>query len=62
MRIDSAGQVKFNNYTSASAFTGTAVANLSVDSSGNIITAAPATGVTITKEPKTGNGTITDLH
>ena len=38
MRIESDGQIKFNEYTSASAFTGTAVANLAVDSSGNIIT------------------------
>jgi len=40
MRITGAGQVKFNNYTSASSFTGTAAANLAVDSSGNIITEA----------------------
>ena len=40
MRIASTGQVKFNNYTSESAFTGTAVANLAVDNSGNIITDA----------------------
>jgi len=38
MRILSTGQVKFNNYTSSSSFTGTAAANLAVDSSGNIIT------------------------
>ena len=40
LTITSAGQIQFNEYTSASAFTGTAVANLAVDSSGNIITEA----------------------
>ena len=55
MRIASTGQVKFNNYTSASAFTGTAVANLAVDSSGNIITdASPVPDDSITSS-KVGN-------
>ena len=40
MRIESTGQIQFNAYTSESAFTGDAVANLAVDSSGNIITDA----------------------
>ncbi len=44
MRIDSTGQVQFNNYTSSSSFTGTAAANLAVDSSGNIITEASSGG------------------
>ena len=44
MRIGSTGQVKFNAYTSASAFPNTAVANLAVDSSGNIITEAAGGG------------------
>ena len=44
MRILSTGQVKFNNYTSSSSFTGTAEANLAVDSSGNIITEASGGG------------------
>ena len=39
--IDHTGKVRFLNYTSAAAFTGTAVAGLGVDSSGNIITTAP---------------------
>ena len=44
MRITSTGQVKFNNYTAANSFTGTAVASLAVDSSGNIITEAAGSG------------------
>ena len=51
MRIASTGQVKFNAYTSAAAFPGTAVANLAVDSSGNIITEAAAS--TRTKQAHT---------
>jgi hypothetical protein len=51
MRIGSTGQIKFNAYTSAAAFTGTAVANLAVDSSGNIITEAAAS--TRTKQAHT---------
>jgi len=39
--IDHTGKVRFLNYTSAAAFTGTVVASLAVDSSGNIITTAP---------------------
>ena len=56
IRIDTSGQVKFNNYTSASSFTGTAAANLAVDSSGNIITEASGGGGTVT-----GTGTINKL-
>jgi hypothetical protein len=44
MIIDSSGQIQFNEYTSASSFTGTAAANLAVDSSGNIITEASGGG------------------
>jgi len=44
MRISSSGQVKFNNYTAPGSFTGTAAANLAVDSSGNIITEAASGG------------------
>lgn len=44
IRITSTGQVGFNNYTSATSFTGTAVASLAVDSSGNIITEAAGGG------------------
>ena len=51
MRIGSTGQIKFNAYTSAAAFTGTAVASLAVDSSGNIITEAAAS--TRTKQAHT---------
>jgi hypothetical protein len=38
MRLISTGQLRLNAYTSSSAFTGTAVATLAVDSSGNVIT------------------------
>ena len=51
MLIATTGQIKFNEYTSASAFTGTAVASLAVDSSGNIITEAAAS--TRTKQAHT---------
>ena len=58
MRINTSGQVKFNNYTSASAFTGTAVANLAVDSSGSIITEAAGGGSSLpTITVNTGAGT-----
>jgi hypothetical protein len=56
MRITSAGQVKFNNYTSASSFTGTAAANLAVDSSGNIITEASGGGGSSTIYRQTFSG------
>ena len=60
MRITSTGQVKFNNYTAANSFTGTAVASLAVDSSGNIITEAAGGGgaSTITTNNSSGNGTV----
>ena len=51
MLIATTGQIKFNEYTSAAAFTGTAVASLAVDSSGNIITEAAAS--TRTKQAHT---------
>ena len=50
LTINNGGQVKFNNYTAANSFTGTAVASLAVDSSGNIITEAAGGGGTITKQ------------
>ena len=56
MRVDSSGQVKFNNYTSSSSFPGTAAANLAVDSSGNIITEASGGGGTIS-----GSGTTNKI-
>jgi len=60
--IDSAGQVKFSNYTAPGSFTGTAAANLAVDSSGNIITeAASSGGGNRTVTVGTGNGTTTDF-
>jgi hypothetical protein len=40
MRILSTGQLKLNNYTSSSSFTGTAAGYLAFDSSGNILTVA----------------------
>ena len=60
MRITVAGQVKFNNYTAANSFTGTAVASLAVDSSGNIITEAAGGGgasATITTRNAVGDAT-----
>lgn len=36
--IKSSGQLQFNNYQATTSFSGTAVANLQVDSSGNVIT------------------------
>ena len=42
--VSSTGQVQFNDYTSSTSFTGTAVATLGVDSSGNIITSSPGGG------------------
>lgn len=41
MEVASTGQAKLNAYTSATAFSGTPVANISVDSSGNLITTNP---------------------
>ena len=58
MRIGSTGQVKFNAYTSASAFTGVAAANLAVDNNGNIITEAAGGGSSLpTITVNTGAGT-----
>ncbi len=48
MRITSGGQLKLNNYTSTSAFTGTAVGYLGFDSSGNILSSAVPAGSTVT--------------
>jgi len=42
--VSSTGQVQFNDYTSSTSFTGTSVATLGVDSSGNIITTSPGGG------------------
>jgi hypothetical protein len=50
------GQVKFNNYTSSTSFTGTATALLAVDSSGNIITRATTTGSSGTSGANGANG------
>lgn len=44
LRIQNTGQLRLLNYTSVSAFTGTAVATLGVDSSGNVITIAGGGG------------------
>jgi hypothetical protein len=51
--VSSTGQVQFNDYTSSTSFTGTAVATLGVDSSGNIITSSPGGGG--------GSGTVTSV-
>lgn len=44
LRILTTGQLKLNNYTSSSSFTGTGVAALQVDASGNVITTAISGG------------------
>jgi hypothetical protein len=62
MRIASTGQVKFNAYTTATSFPGTAVASLAVDSSGNIITEAAGGGASATittRSTTTANATTT---
>ena len=60
MRITSAGQVKLNEYTTSTSFPGTAVANLAVDSSGNIITAVAGSALpTITVNTGAGNAATT---
>jgi hypothetical protein len=46
-QIGSLGQLQLNSYTSATSFTGTPVAYLACDSSGNIITSNPAAGRSI---------------
>ena len=56
MRIGSTGQVKLNNYTTSTSFPGTAVANLAVDNSGNIITAVAGSALP-TIGVNTGAGT-----
>jgi len=43
-KIFNTGQWRFNNYTTASSFPGTAVGNLAFDASGNIITEAAVNG------------------
>lgn len=62
------GQFRLNSYTSSTAFTGTPVANISVDASGNLITTGTAvTSValslpnifTVTGSPVTSTGTLT---
>lgn len=66
--LSATGQFRLNSYTSSTAFTGTAVANLAVDASGNILTTATAvTSValslpnifTVTGSPITTSGTLT---
>jgi hypothetical protein len=44
LQIGGGGQLQLNSYTSASSFTGTPVAYLACDSSGNIITSNPSSG------------------
>ena len=43
-RVKGTGQIRFNNYTSSSSFTGTAVGYLAFDSSGNILSVAVPSG------------------
>ncbi|MGY8867805.1 MAG: hypothetical protein ACKVJK_19540, partial [Methylophagaceae bacterium] len=59
--VKNGGQIQFNNYTTPTSFTGTAVASLAVDSSGNIITEAAGGGggaSTITTNNFPGNATV----
>lgn len=49
MRLKATGQLQLNGYTSSSAFTGIAVAQLQVDANGNVITAAVGGGGNVTK-------------
>jgi len=52
------GQLKFNNYTASSSFSGTAAGYLAFDSSGNVITVAGVAATDNTKLPLAG-GTLT---
>jgi hypothetical protein len=54
------GQFKFNNYTSATSFSGTAAGYLAFDSSGNVITVAGVAATDNTKLPLAG-GTMTGI-
>jgi len=67
--VVNSGQVRLNAYTSSSAFPGTSVASLAVDSNGNIITLSGGGGLssvglsmpsafTVANSPLTANGTI----
>jgi hypothetical protein len=58
LSIATTGQIKFNNYTSSSSFSGTVAGLLAFDSSGNIITTA---GFVPTSRTLTINGTTYDL-
>lgn len=58
MRIQTTGQLKLNNYTSSTSFTGTAVAALQVDASGNVITGS-LSGSGTTDLSFSGSGPIT---
>jgi hypothetical protein len=59
MRLISTGQLRLNAYTSLSAFTGTAVATLGVDSSGNVITITGGGAESDTLATVTGRGATT---
>jgi hypothetical protein len=58
LSIATTGQIKFNNYTSSTSFSGTVAGLLAFDSSGNIITTA---GFVATSRTLTINGTTYDL-
>lgn len=58
MRIKSTGQVQFNGYTSPTAFSGTPVASLLVNSSGNIITQEPVLQATFLTIPASGASSV----
>ena len=58
MIVTQGGQIRFNNYTSSSSFSGTAAGYLAFDSSGNVITVAGVAATDNTKLPLAG-GTMT---
>jgi len=59
LRLKATQQLQLNAYTSSTAFTGTSVATLAVDSSGNVITIANSGGGTVTSV--SGTGTVSGL-
>jgi len=59
LRLKATQQLQLNAYTSSTAFTGTSVATLAVDSSGNVITIANSGDGTVTSV--SGTGTVSGL-
>jgi hypothetical protein len=59
MRIKSTGQIQLNAYTSVSSFSGTPVASLMTNSTGNIVSAEPVLQATLTASATGVNGAFT---